>query len=326
MDRLTGGNATMTAIAAAFLFAAIISMVITPLSIPWAQRLSIVARPSHRKVHQKPIPSWGGIALLAGTVVGTVTSWALQRMFPPQAIGIFLGLALLTVLGTLDDRHSLSAKAKLMGQIIAALLPLLFGLRIAFVSNPFGEGYFYLAKWQSWLLTSLWVVGLTNAINLIDGLDGLAAGVSFFAALTLAFLSATQGLVPIAAAFSAVAGACIGFLPYNFHPARVFMGDTGAMALGYLFATLSILGAVKSIAALSVLFMTACVLGYPIADTAFAILRRWISRRSIFSADREHLHHRLLDRGFDQRQAVLVLYALTLIFCLLAILLMRAKI
>jgi UDP-GlcNAc:undecaprenyl-phosphate GlcNAc-1-phosphate transferase len=135
-----------------------------------------------------------------------------------------------------------------------------------------------------------------------------------------------QGLLPVAVAFAAVAGACIGFLPYNFHPARVFMGDTGAMALGYLFATLSILGAVKSVAALSVLFMTACVLAYPIADTALAILRRWLARRPIFSADREHLHHRLLDKGMDQRQAVLMLYALTLFFCLLAILLTRPKI
>lgn len=316
----------MTPMAVAFLLAAIVSMVITPLSIQWARRLGILARPSSRKVHREPIPSWGGIALLAGTIVGTAVSWALWRTLPPQSIGIFLGLALLTMLGTLDDRYNLSAKAKLMGQIIAALLPPLFGLRIAFVNNPFGEGYFYLAKWQSWLLTMVWVVGLTNAVNLIDGLDGLAAGVSFFAALTLAFLSAMQGLLPIAAAFAAVAGACIGFLPYNFHPARVFMGDTGAMALGYLFATLSILGAVKSVAALSVLFVTVIVLAYPIIDTAFAILRRWLSRRPIFSPDREHLHHRLLDSGFDHRQAVLVLYALTLLFCLLAILLTRTRI
>lgn len=158
---------------------------------------------------------------------------------------------------------------------------------------------------------------------MIDGLDGLAAGVSFFASLTLAFLAASQKLYPIAAAFAAIAGACMGFLPYNFHPARVFMGDTGAMALGYLFATLSILGAVKSIAALSILFMTGLVLAYPLIDTAFAIVRRWVKGRPIFSADREHLHHRLLDSGFDQRQAVLVLYALTLVFCLLALLLVK---
>jgi UDP-GlcNAc:undecaprenyl-phosphate GlcNAc-1-phosphate transferase len=137
-------------------------------------------------------------------------------------------------------------------------------------------------------------------------------------------LAASQKLFPIAAAFAAIAGACMGFLPYNFHPARVFMGDTGAMALGYLFATLSILGAVKSITALSVLFMTGMALAYPLLDTAFAVIRRWLKGRSIFTADREHLHHRLLDSGFDQRQAVLMLYALTLIFCLLAILLVRS--
>jgi UDP-GlcNAc:undecaprenyl-phosphate GlcNAc-1-phosphate transferase len=244
----------------------------------------------------------------------------------PETIGIAFGLLLLVFVGTLDDRHNLPAKVKLFGQIIAALFPLASGVRIAFINNPFGDGYLFLADWQSWLLTLFWIVGLTNAVNLIDGLDGLAAGVAFFASLTLTFLSAMQGLLPVAVAFAAVAGACIGFLPYNFHPARVFMGDTGAMALGYLFATLSILGAVKSVAALSVLFMTACVLAYPIADTALAILRRWLARRPIFSADREHLHHRLLDKGMDQRQAVLMLYALTLFFCLLAILLTRPKI
>lgn len=318
----------MMAIAAAFLLAAILSFLLTPWSIRQALKWQIVARPSPRKIHPQPIPCWGGIAIVLGILFGISIGWLFLRPFPlsPETIGIAFGLLLLVLVGTLDDRYNLPAKVKLFGQIIAALFPLAPGVRIAFINNPFGDGYLFLADWQSWLLTLFWIVGLTNAVNLIDGLDGLAAGVAFFASLTLTFLSATQGLLPVAVAFAAVAGACIGFLPYNFHPARVFMGDTGAMALGYLFATLSILGAVKSVAALSVLFMTACVLAYPIADTALAILRRWLARRPIFSADREHLHHRLLDKGMDQRQAVLMLYALTLFFCLLAILLTRPKI
>ncbi|MCS7185406.1 MAG: undecaprenyl/decaprenyl-phosphate alpha-N-acetylglucosaminyl 1-phosphate transferase [Armatimonadetes bacterium] len=313
----------LTSLALAFLVATVISIVVTPLTIRWAQRFGIVARPSSRKIHHEPVPSWGGIALATATLFGTAVSWLLLKSIPDHALGVLLGLITIVVVGTLDDRSSLSPKTKLLGQIIAAVLPTAFGLRIAFINNPFGEGYIFLATWQAWLLTVFWIVALTNALNLIDGLDGLAAGVSFFASLTLAFLAAGQKLFPIAAAFAAVAGACMGFLPYNFHPARVFMGDTGAMALGYLFATLSIMGAVKSVAALSLFFMTGMVLAYPILDTAFAIARRWLKGRPIFSADREHLHHKLLDSGFDQRQAVLLLYALTLVFCLLALLLVK---
>jgi UDP-GlcNAc:undecaprenyl-phosphate GlcNAc-1-phosphate transferase len=313
----------LTALALAFLIATTVSIIVTPLSIQWAQRLGIIARPSARKIHREPVPSWGGIALTIAFLFGTFSSWLFLRTFPDYALGVLLGLFIVVLVGTLDDRFSLSPKAKLLGQIVAAALPTSFGLRVSFINNLFGEGYIYFASWQGWLLTILWIVALVNAVNLIDGLDGLAAGVSFFASLTLSFLAASQKLFPVAAAFAAIAGACMGFLPYNFHPARVFMGDTGAMALGYLFATLSILGAVKSVAALSVLFMTGMVLAYPLLDTAFAIARRWLKGRPIFIADREHLHHRLLDSGFDQRQAVLMLYALTLIFCLLAILLVR---
>lgn len=313
----------LTAIALAFLIATTVSIIMTPLSIQWAKELGIIARPSSRKIHREPVPSWGGISLAIAILSGTFGSWLFLKTIPDHALGVLFGLVVIVIVGTLDDRSSLSPGAKLIGQIIAAILPVAFGLRIAFINNPFGEGYMFLSTWQGWLLTIFWIVALTNALNLIDGLDGLAAGVSFFASLTLAFLAAGQKLFPISAAFAAIAGACMGFLPYNFHPARVFMGDTGAMALGYLFATLSIMGAVKSVAALSVLFMTGMVLAYPLLDTAFAIVRRWLKGRPIFSADREHLHHRLLDSGFDQRQAVLLLYALTLVFCLLALLLVK---
>ncbi len=314
----------LTSLALAFLISTVISIIMTPLSIQWAVKLRIFAYPSVRKVHREPMPSWGGIALTIAIFFGSVGGWIFLGTLPSNILGVLIGLFFIVAVGTLDDRFSLPPKLKLTGQIIAATIPTAFGLKISFVNNPFGEGYIYLTPWQSWLLTIFWIVALVNAVNLIDGLDGLAAGISFFAALTLSFLSASQNLLPIATAFAAIAGACIGFLPYNFHPARVFMGDTGAMALGYLFATLSVLGAVKSFAALSVLFMTSLVLAYPLLDTILAIVRRWLKGRPIFSADREHLHHKLLDSGFDQRQAVLVLYALTLIFCLLALLLVRA--
>lgn len=313
----------LTALALAFLIATAISIIMTPLSIQWALKLGIIAQPSARKIHREPTPSWGGIALTVAILAGATGSWLFLGNLPSNIFGVLLGLLLIVAVGTFDDRFSMPPKLKLAGQIISAIIPIAFGLKISFINNPLGEGYIYLTSWQSLLLTVFWIVSLVNAVNLIDGLDGLAAGVSFFASLTLSFLAASQNLLPVATAFAAIAGACIGFLPYNFHPARVFMGDTGAMALGYLFATLSVLGAVKSFAALSVLFMTVLVLAYPILDTIFAILRRWFKGRPIFSADRDHLHHKLLDSGLDQRQAVLTLYALTLIFCLLALLLIR---
>lgn len=313
----------LTSLALAFLTATVISIIMTPLSIRWAIKLGIVAYPSARKVHREPVPSWGGIALTIAILAGALVGWLPIGTLAINILGVYIGLIVIVAVGTFDDRFSLPPKLKLTGQIIAALVPTALGLRISFINNPFGEGYLYLTGWQSWLLTVFWIVALVNAVNLIDGLDGLAAGVSFFAALTLSFLAASQNLLPVATAFAVIAGACVGFLPYNFHPARVFMGDTGAMALGYLFATLSVLGAVKSFAALSVLFMTVLVLAYPLFDTTFAILRRWLNGRPIFSADREHLHHKLLDSGLDQRQAVLTLYALTLIFCLLALLLVK---
>ncbi|MCS7191561.1 MAG: undecaprenyl/decaprenyl-phosphate alpha-N-acetylglucosaminyl 1-phosphate transferase [Armatimonadetes bacterium] len=313
----------LTALALAFLVATSISIVMTPLSIQWAIKLGIIAQPSARKIHHEPIPSWGGVALAIAILIGSTVGWLSLKTLPANIFGVSLGLLVIIFIGTFDDRFSLRPKLKLAGQFIAALLPVVFGLKISFINNPLGEGYLYLTTWQSWLLTIFWILALTNAVNLIDGLDGLAAGVSFFAALTLSFLVANQNLLPIAVTFAAIAGACVGFLPYNFHPAKVFMGDTGAMTLGYLFATFSILGAVKSFAALSVLFMTSLVLAYPLIDTTFAILRRWLTGRSIFSADRGHLHHKLIDSGLDQRQAVLTLYALTLIFCLLALLLVK---
>ncbi len=313
----------LTALALAFLIATVISMVMTPLSIHWAKKLGIIAHPSARKIHTEPVPSWGGIALTIAILAGAGGSWLFLKTLPSQILGVILGLLIIVAVGTLDDYLSLKPKLKLFGQILAALIPTALGLKIAFVNNPLGGGYIYLTAWQSWLLTIFWIVALVNAVNLIDGLDGLAAGVCFFASLTLSFLVANQNLIPVATAFAAIAGACIGFLPYNFHPAKVFMGDTGAMALGYLFATFSVLGAVKSFAALSILFMTGMVLAYPLFDTTFAIVRRWLKGRPIFSADREHLHHKLLDSGLDQRQAVLVLYGLTLVFCLLALLLVK---
>ncbi|MCS7224285.1 MAG: undecaprenyl/decaprenyl-phosphate alpha-N-acetylglucosaminyl 1-phosphate transferase [Armatimonadetes bacterium] len=310
---------------AAFSVAAAVSLFLTPKTIRWALALKVVAHPGARKIHKEPIPSWGGVAVMIGFVAGLIPTLIRGERPDPTLFATLVGLVGIGLLGTLDDAKGLRPLVKLMGQILVAVLPVAAGLRISFFQNPLGEGYIFLSSFQSFAVTVFWIVLLTNALNLIDGLDGLAAGVSLMAGLTLCFFALSQGpsYLTVAACFAATAGACAGFLPFNLHPAKVFLGDTGAMSLGYLFATLSVSGAVKSVAALSVLAITVLVLAYPIGDTLFAIIRRWLSGKSIFSADRGHLHHRLMDQGLDHPSAVLFLYLLTMTLCLLAFVLGR---
>ncbi len=311
----------------AFLLAAGVTYLLTPTVIRWSWALKIVALPGPRKIHKDPVPSWGGVAVLTGFLSSVLGALLLQPNALTSLFPILLGLGAITAVGTLDDAKGLRPGVKLIGQVVSALIPVLLGVRITFFQHPFAEGYLSLSQLQSLTLSVLWIVSLTNALNLIDGLDGLACGVSLLAAVTLAFFSLAQGLdhLALAVALAGLAGACAGFLPFNFHPAKVFLGDTGAMGLGYLFATLSIAGTVKRVAVLSLLGVTVLVLAYPIADTLFAILRRWTEGRSLFSPDRGHLHHRLIDSGWDQSSAVLFLYLLTLTFCLLAFLLGQVR-
>jgi UDP-GlcNAc:undecaprenyl-phosphate GlcNAc-1-phosphate transferase len=223
-------------------------------------------------------------------------------------LGMLLGGTVIMIIGVLDDKYQLPAKVKLLGQIIAACVLIAFDIKIEWLNNPWG-GYLYL-EYLSIPFTIFWVISFTNVVNLIDGLDGLAAGVTAIASITVILVAVQQGVYPVAVLTAALAGGIIGFIRYNFNPASIFMGDTGSMFIGYMLAAISIFGAVKSAATIA-LIVPAVALGLPIMDTAFAILRRYTNGRPIFQPDKGHLHHRLLAMGMSQRQAVLLMYAIS---------------
>lgn len=289
---------------AAFIITLILSLAITPLIIKLAHKFNFVDRPGERKINTKIIATAGGTAIYLAFMIPL-------RFFLPanQTItGIMLGGSFMLLLGLLDDKFEISAPIKFMGQIIGALILIYFGVKINFITNPFG-GFIYLGVYAV-PFTVFWIVSIINTINLIDGLDGLAAGVSIIAVLTLfaVALQENQVVAPMLAVL--LAGSCLGFLKYNFNPARVFMGDTGSMFIGYIIAAVSITGALKSAAAVTI-FVPMLALAVPILDTTFAIIRRIFNDRPIGEADHGHIHHRLLAIGMNQRQAVISVYVIS---------------
>lgn len=296
----------------AFFIALAMAYILTPGVISLATRLGAMDAPDPRKVHKKPVPRLGGLAIyLAFTVAALLTVEMNTEM-----TGLLLGGTVIAIVGIIDDFKNLPAKVKLLGQIFAAMILVAFDIRIDFISDPFGD-FLYL-EYLAVPATIFWVVGLTNTVNLIDGLDGLAAGVSMIASVTIALVALQQGFLLVAVLTAALAGSAMGFLHYNFNPAKIFMGDTGSMFLGYMLAGISIIGAVKSAATIA-LIVPILALGLPILDTAFAIIRRYRGGVPIFKPDRGHLHHRLLDLGFTQKQAVLLMYVISAVLGLSAI-------
>ena len=249
-------------------------------------------------------PRMGGLAIYAGFVLAVLASIHINH----EIMGLLLGGTVILIVGIIDDLMQLPAKVKLLGQIIAACVLILFDIRIDWITNPFGEMIY--VNYFSIPLTILWVVSLTNTVNLIDGLDGLAAGVSTIASLTILMVAVQQNFWVVAILTAALAGSALGFLQHNFNPAKIFMGDTGSMFLGYMLAAISVIGTVKSAATIA-LVVPIVALGLPIMDTAFAIIRRYMSGRPIFKPDKGHLHHRLLDMGMTQKQAVLLMYVIS---------------
>jgi len=234
---------------------------------------------------------------------------------------MLVGSVMLLGVCLVDDIVGLPALPRFAGQILVAIVAYVWGVQWSGFTNPlsiFGEYHYISLGWLSGPLTVLWIVLVINAINWLDGLDGLAAGVSAIAALTLTVMAWDSAFYAVAIPALALAAACIGFLPYNFEPARIFMGDTGAMFLGYMLASLSVAGAFKSPTAVAV-FVPLLVLGVPIFDSVSTIWKRLRQGKAIYAADKQHLHHRLLDRGLSARQAVLVIYGLTAILCVVAI-------
>ena len=305
---------------AAFFLSGIISFLLTPPVKKLAYRIGAIDVPKDgRRMHKRPTPRLGGLAIFGGFLIAAV----LTGQLTPQRLWILAGAAVIVVLGIFDDRNALSAKFKFVIQILAAAIPVVFGyLRIAMFTNPFlfSDSLYWNLGALSIPITILWIVAITNAVNLIDGLDGLAVGVSSIASMTMLAVALFIGETEIAVILAALAGACVGFMPYNLNPASIFMGDTGSTFLGYMLATLSIQGLFKVYALIS-FAVPFLILGLPIFDTAFAILRRVLSGRSPLAPDRGHVHHRLIDMGFNQKQAVAILYVISVVLGLIAVVL-----
>ncbi|WP_026477365.1 glycosyltransferase family 4 protein [Alkaliphilus transvaalensis] len=292
----------------AFIVALIISYLLTPYAIKLAHKIGAIDVPKdNRRVHKVPTPRLGGLAIYIAFMVTTLSMVPLKS----EVVGVLIGATLITIIGILDDRKPISARYKLLGQIVAAAIVIYSGVRIEYFSNPLNRGLIPLGAY-SIPMTLFWIVGITNAINLIDGLDGLAAGVSSIASITLAFIAYSNGQAQVALLLLILAGGTLGFLPHNFNPAKIFMGDTGALLIGFVLACVSVEGVIKSATTIAVAIPVLC-LGVPVFDTAFAIARRLVNRRPIMEADKGHLHHKLLDKGLSQRQTVLVLYFISTI-------------
>ena len=304
----------------AFLAAGVISFLLTPPVKRLAHRIGAIDVPKDsRRMHKKPIPRLGGLAIYLAFVIVALffAEWNVQNA------SILLGSAVIVVLGICDDRNALGAKFKFAVQLIAAAIPVVIGnLRIELITNPnLMSDHLYLRFGVlSIPITIIWIVAITNAVNLIDGLDGLAVGVSAIACMTMLAVSLLIGEVEIAFVLAALVGACVGFMPYNLNPASIFMGDTGSTFLGFMLATLSIQGMFKVYAIIS-FAVPFLILGLPIFDTAFAIIRRVLDGRSPMSPDRGHVHHRLMDMGFNQKQAVAILYIISAVLGLMAVVL-----
>ena len=307
-------------IIAAFAVAAVLSYFFTPPVKNFAHKVGAIDMPKDaRRMHKKPIPRLGGLAIYGGFLCSILIFGQLDETM----LCVLLGAAIIVALGIFDDVLALGAKLKFVVQIVAAAIPVCIGdLQIGLFTNlnPLSDTPFVHLGILAVPVTIIWIVGITNAVNLIDGLDGLAVGVSSIAAITMLAVALLTGNMPIAITMAALAGACIGFMPYNLNPAKIFMGDTGSTFLGYMLATVSIMGLFKFYAVIS-FAVPFLILGLPIFDTANAIIRRVAAGRSPMSPDRGHVHHKLIDMGFNQKQAVAILYAISATLGLTAVVL-----
>lgn len=326
------------------------SLVMTPLSIVLARRFGAMDPPDPRKVHCGEKPRWGGIGIIAGFFISLFTLWLTVPEFKKllgyskeilrngkvyftlnlgeQLAGILFGVIVLFILGLVDDRKPVRPGMKFLFQIIAAFVAMIYGVRIYGLSIPGMEAYSHFPVFITMVLTVLWLVGMANAINLVDGLDGLAAGV--VSIITFAFLAVAlvqpkvhsslfNNQMKLAAIIAAaLLGGNLGFLIYNFHPARVFMGDGGSISLGFLIGCIAVIGTFKT-TILVVLLVPIFMAALPVADMTFVFGKRLFQRRNPFQADRSHFHHRLLDAGWTQKEIVLLVYVVTLVLCLLSV-------
>ncbi len=276
--------------------------ILTPMVGEFARRMGIIDLPAARKIHAVPTPRLGGIAIFFGIIIPSL-------MFlsgDPVTRGILAGASLAALLGLVDDVRDVPPKVKLLGQVAIALMIVLYGVRVETLTVPF-LGIVTLG-WVGVVFSVIWVVAIMNIVNFIDGMDGLAAGICTIASATFAIIAISLGRYDMGILAAILAGSTIGFLWHNFHPASIFMGDSGSLLLGFLLAAISLQGFLKGVATVALLIPLA-VLGLPIFDTSFAILRRVKNRRPIYVADRGHFHHRFSNLGYSQRQTVVILYS-----------------
>ena len=328
-------------ISIAFLLAFVTAFVMTPYTIRLAKKVGAIDMPEKRRINEEPIPRLGGVAVIIGFLLSSIyllIVMTLENTFNPfgeeqylhKLIGILIAIIVLAVFCFIDDVKGLPAIVKLLGQTIAAVFVVSFGTQIDNVNIPFLEQTLNINNHvYIYILSVGWIIGITNAINLIDGLDGLSSGITLISCFSLIIVF-TMNQSPIVAIIliTALAGAIVGFMPYNFNPAKTFIGDTGAQFLGFSLAVISILGTAKTYTLL-VLIAPLIILALPIADTLFAIVRRIIkghSIKAIFSPDTGHLHHKLMKKGYTQKQAVLILYGISACFGMFAIILLESGI
>ena len=326
----------------AFALALALTWALTPLVQKLAVRFGAVAVPRERDVHKKPLPRWGGLAMVGAFLVTlglvylyiainrTIFPWRPQQL--EQFTGVMLGALLVAVIGALDDKYEVSALWQSLALVAAGVVLVLSGVRIDYVTNPFPHSllhryghYLYFPHWLSTLGTILWVFGVAKTVDFIDGLDGLAAGVCAICGLTLALMSAQVGQYEVTIIAATLVGVCLGFLRYNYNPASIIMGTVGAQFLGFVLAAISIIGTFKIAATFSVA-LPVLVLGVPVFDGIRVVLGRAINKTPAYLPDKtSHIHHILLNKGFSQRRAVWVIYGLTASLCAIAFLLFRVS-
>ena len=299
-----------------------VSLASTPFVKMLAYKIGAVDVPKDdRRVHDHPIPRLGGLAIFYGFLISILCFGALDN----ELKGILIGALVIVALGIVDDVKQLSAKIKFLTQIVVAVIVVCHGVVIRYISVPefIVEGGILPLGIFSIPITIIWIAGVTNAVNLIDGLDGLAVGVSSIATFSLFFIAILAGEMRVAIISAALAGACLGFLPYNFNPAKIFMGDTGSTFLGYMLSVICIQGLFKGYVVISFI-IPFLILGLPLFDTAFAIVRRIWNKKPIMAPDRGHLHHRLMDMGFSQKQTVAILYIIASILAMSAVVVLES--
>ena len=302
-----------------FLLTLLVSTIMVPFVIRFAKRIGAVDKPDNRKVHKNVMPRIGGLAIYIAFLVGFI----LVSSFIELPVSIMIGATIIMLTGFIDDKFQIKPWQKMLGQFIATVIILSDGLFIKFLTVPFFEQSVQVSLWIAIPISILWIMGVTNSVNLIDGLDGLASGVTIIAASAIFIMALIMDDVQVAFLSITLIGATLGFLFFNFHPAKIFMGDTGSLLLGYLLAVLSMIG-FKQVTMIT-LIIPIVILAVPIIDTTIAIIRRKLNNQRIMDADKNHLHHRLLAAGFSHRQAVLFIYSIALFFGTSAILVYNAN-